>query len=420
MLWPPEYRVAAEQLIGRRCVEVDPPTNLIDLVTANQCLAIDGWRDVAKRVEVDHVAGDGIDGIRRQLIAGKWDAASGQVEERRAERREIPDSFLRGGNRGCRRDALFVAEAFIVAEEKRPIRLQWSAERGAKLILVERLDLAREEVACVEHVVPDEVVHAAIEAVAAAASHDAGRRSAGAPIFRGSTLRQDPELGDRIDGNPYGETSVHAVHVLRTVHEIDVLLRTHAVDGVGLTLAQRPSGRRHAGSEWRDARLQQAELREVSAVQRQVDELASRDHTSQRIGRRVDELHAAGDGDDVSHRGQLQLHAEPDGLAHRDRHALLHRGRELRRLHGHAVLPDRQERQSEEPVGAGDGLPGEAGVRLPGSDPCARHDAHRRIDDSPFDRSSRILCGDGVGQEEHDEQYLMLAAARVLWQALLR
>ena len=119
------------------------------------------------------------------------------------------------------------------------------------------------------------------------------------PIFGRSALRQDPELGDRIDGNLHGEPAVHAVHVLRAVHQIDVLLRTHAVDGVGLTLAQRPSGRRDAASQRRDAGLQQAELREVSAVQRQVDELASGDDTSQRIGRRVDELHAAGDGDDV-------------------------------------------------------------------------------------------------------------------------
>ena len=73
------------------------------------------------------------------------------------------------------------------------------------------------------------------------------------------------------------EAAVHAVHVLRAVDEIDVLLGPHAVHGIGLTLAQRPAGRRDAGGQRRDAGLQQAELREVAAVQRQIDELAAGD-----------------------------------------------------------------------------------------------------------------------------------------------
>ena len=81
------------------------------------------------------------------------------------------------------------------------------------------------------------------------------------------------------------------------VDEIDVLLGTHAVDGVGLALAQRAAGGGDAGGERRDAGLQQPELREVAAVERQIDELASGDDAAERVGGRVDELRAAADGD---------------------------------------------------------------------------------------------------------------------------
>ena len=157
-------------------------------------------------------------------------------------------------------------------------------------MLVERLDLGREEVARVEGVVAQELVEAAVERVAARLRDHAGGGAAGAAVLRRRALREDAELGDRVDRQLQRVAAVHAVHVLRAVDEVDVLLGPHAVDRVGLALTQRSAGRGDAGGERRDAGLQQPELGEVAAVERQVDDLAAGDDAAERVARRVDEL----------------------------------------------------------------------------------------------------------------------------------
>ena len=132
--------------------------------------------------------------------------------------------------------------------------------------------------------------------VAARPGHDARRRAAGAAVLRRRALREDPELGDRLDRQLERVAAVHAVHVLRAVDQIHVLLGPHAVHRVGLALPQAAAGRGDAGRQRRDAGLQQPELREVAAVERQIDQLAAGDDAAERVGGRVDQLRAAGDG----------------------------------------------------------------------------------------------------------------------------
>ena len=162
-------------------------------------------------------------------------------------------------------------------------------------MLLERLDLRREEIARVEGVVAHELVDRAVKLVRPRAGDDARRRAGGAAVFRRRGLREDAELGDRLDRQLERIAAVHAVLVLRAVDEVHVLLGPHAVDGVRLSLAQAAAGGRDPGGQRRDAGLQQSELREVAAVERQIDQLAAGDDAAERVAGGVDELRAAGD-----------------------------------------------------------------------------------------------------------------------------
>jgi hypothetical protein len=59
--------------------------------------------------------------------------------------------------------------------------------------------------------------------------------------------------------------------------EIQILFGPEAVDGVGLPLTEASARCGDAGGEGGDAGLQQSELREVPAVERQVDDFPPRD-----------------------------------------------------------------------------------------------------------------------------------------------
>ncbi len=122
-----------------------------------------------------------------------------------------------------------------------------------------------------------------MQLVAARPRHDAGRGAAGAAVLGRRALREDAELGDRVDRQLERVAAVHAVDVLRAVDQVDVLLGPHAVDRVGLALPQAAARGGHAGRERRDAGLQQPELREVAAVERQIDELAAGDDAAERV-----------------------------------------------------------------------------------------------------------------------------------------
>ena len=89
---------------------------------------------------------------------------------------------------------------------------------------------------------------------------------------------------------------------------------------------------------------------------------------------------------------------------HLDR--LLHDRRELRRLDGHAVGPDRQQRQPEEAVGAGHALAREAGFEVRADEPRAGDAARGLVGDGAFDRAGRILGpgGAGAGQDAHQHE----------------
>ena len=386
-------RVAGEQLILRRQVGVDASAGLVVIVVADHGLAVDGRRDVAERIEVDDIARHRIDRGRRNLVIGNRHAACGKIYQRHRHAGEVALPFLRRRHRRGGRQPLTVAEALVVAEEERAVRAQRSARGRAELMLVQRLDFAREEVARVERVVAHELVGAAVQLVAPAARHHARRCAGGAAVFGRGALRQDAELGDRIDRDLQRIAAVHAVHVLRAVHQVDVLLRPHAVDGVGLALPQRSTGGRHPGGERRHAGLQQPELREVAAVQRQVDELASGHDAPQGVRRGVDDLRAAADRDGLLDRRQLQLHVQPHRLADGYDNGLAHGRAEARGGDGHAVGADRQQRQAIETVCPGRRLAAQTRFALLGGDRRGNGTAGAIVDRT-LDGAGRVLGED--------------------------
>jgi hypothetical protein len=245
-----------------------------------------------------------------------------------------------------------------------------------------------------------ELVEAAVELVAAGARHDRGGGPAGAAIFRWRTLGQDAELDDGVDRQLECVAAVHAVGVLGAVDQIHVLLGPHAVDGVGLALAERSAGCGDAGRQRRDAGLEQPELGEVAAVQRQVDDLASGDDAAEGVGRSIDQLARAADRDGFPHRGERQLRVDPQRLAdvHLDR--FLDQRGEAVGGDGEAVDADWEQDEAVETVGAGDGLAREAGVEVLGADLRPRDSGLARIGDGALDRAGRILGGGRRGSRQ--------------------
>ena len=341
---PAGIRIASEELIGRGHVDVDAAAGLVGVVPAHERRAVDRRRHVAQRVHVDNVQRDRVDRRCRNLVSRNGHAARREVDQRHTKIREIALPLPGRRHRRARGRPLIVAEAFVVAEEHHAVLLERTAHRAAELILLERLDDVREVVLRVERVVAHELVEVAVVLIAPRPRHHARRRAAGASELRRRALREDAELRHRVHRQLQRVAAVHPVDVLRTVHQVDVLLRPHAVDRVRLSLAQAAARRRHAGGQGRDAGLQQPELREVAAVQRQVEDLAPAHHRAQCVAGGVDELHAPGDGDGLGDGPDRQLHVDARRLVHVHRDLALREGREPRGLDRQAVGADRERR----------------------------------------------------------------------------
>jgi hypothetical protein len=307
---------------------------------------------------------------------------------------------LGGGRHGGRRgDALRVAQPLVVSEEERAVLLQRAAHRTAELVLFELLRLLREVALGVECVVADELVEAAAEAVAPRAGDDAGRGAAGAAELRRRALGEDAELGDGVHRNAQRVAAVHAVLVLRAVHEVGVLLGTLAVHGIGLPLPEAAARGGHAGRERRDAGLQQPELGEVAAVERQIHELAPRHDRAERVGGRVHQPLLAGHGDRLLNVRQRQRGVHPHRVADAHLNRLLHQPRELRRFDRQRVAAYGNQQQTVEAVGGRRGLAREARVEVAHGHLGAGQRRRRRVHDGAFDGA-----GGGLGERGRRER----------------
>ena len=69
------------------------------------------------------------------------------------------------GNRRSARDPLAVAETLVVAEEERFVARNRPANRRSELVLLERFDVPRKEIARVKYIVAEEFVSASVKPV---------------------------------------------------------------------------------------------------------------------------------------------------------------------------------------------------------------------------------------------------------------
>src|ERR1700687_476230 len=110
--------------------------------------------------------------------------------------------------------------------------------------------------------------------IGASSRYDVRCRTSVASEFRVRVVGKNSELGDRIDGRLKNKTSVHSVDIVGTVDQKIVRLRALAIDGVSLARSRRASGLEQSGGQGHDAGLKNSQLGEVTAVQRQVEDLA--------------------------------------------------------------------------------------------------------------------------------------------------
>ena len=134
-------------------------------------------------------------------------------------------------------DALPVPKAFVVAEEKVLVPPHRSAHRHAELILLQGFDARSEKIAGVQGVIAQELVHGAVNLVAAGARHHGGGRSAGASVLRGRSLGENAKFLDGVYRRLQRVTAVHAIHIRNSIEQVVIGFRPLAVHRVCLASA---------------------------------------------------------------------------------------------------------------------------------------------------------------------------------------
>ena len=265
---------------------------------------------------------------------------------------------------------------------------------------MQRLHGRREEIAGIEGIVAQEIINSTVKCVAAGARNDAGGRAAGAAIFRRCIRGQNPEFGNGIDRRANREATIHAVHIRRSIQNVAVGFRPLAVDRVGLPTAQQAARFGKPRCHRCDSGLQQTELREVAAIERQIRRLLRSDHVADRrvqigasaAGRHVHLAPAAGD-----HQIGGEAHGAVDvnvNAGHSER----------REAHGgdpQFVVPDRQGREVKRSVLSGLLRRRETRLGVLRRDDGMYHDSIRRIEHLAFQNAGRILC---VAPRAHEKQ----------------
>jgi hypothetical protein len=106
-----------------------------------------------------------------------------------------------------------------------------------------------------------------------------------APLFEPYSgrrrVRENPELLNGVDRCTYTEAAVHPVHIAGAVEQIVVRLGPLPVHGKSLRGFDRAARGSQAVRQRYDTGLQQAELSEVPAIERQVHDLLLRDGLTQ-------------------------------------------------------------------------------------------------------------------------------------------
>ena len=131
------------------------------------------------------------------------------------------------------------------------------------------------------------------------------------------------EFGNRIDRRLKHKSTVDGADIVGAVNQKVIGLRPLAIDGVGLVLPRRTSGFEQSGSQRDDARLKQSQLREVAAIERQVEDLALHHGLSQTADRVLHQICVRCHFDLLRLRPQLKMNADRRGLINIQRDSFL-------------------------------------------------------------------------------------------------
>ncbi len=119
------------------------------------------------------------------------------------------------------------AIALIIREEECPIAEHGPADAAAELVLT-KLRLSREhsgggeEVACVEHIVPDEFIRRTVELVGAGAGDQVHNRAGGFTHFRRRHIGDHAELRNRFHRGPHPDGADGAFVIVHALHHLVV------------------------------------------------------------------------------------------------------------------------------------------------------------------------------------------------------
>ena len=173
-----EHRIfAIESMVHAPVGRVTPlPANRRGLGVVRQ--AAGGWR----RQQCHVLQRDRIEPFLRDDVAGERDARGRRRIEnlRRQQFREVPSPHLQRREREVVHLPLGIPQAFVVSEEKCPVRHQRAAQAPAELMLLQdRID-PREEVPSIEAVVARKLIHRPMELVTPGLGQDVDDAAAGA------------------------------------------------------------------------------------------------------------------------------------------------------------------------------------------------------------------------------------------------
>ena len=266
------------QLVRVGDVLVEPHAELVPAVENVRRLRV----AVAGLVRQRHVV---VEQLRRDRVEARgWDHVAGKrlaalrIADRRPAR-EVAGALRRVRHHPRVGGAAPVAEAFVVAEHECLVLDDRPAGRAAELVLIEGRLGHGKAVARLERIVAIEPPARALPPPGTRARDDADDRAGVAAVFRVEGVREDAELVDRVRRRPQHEAGVERVVVGRAIEQEIVRLVAHAVDveaAGGVAEAARGRVARLSAQRRRrrdDAWHQRAELGEVAAVERQLDEV---------------------------------------------------------------------------------------------------------------------------------------------------
>ena len=257
-------------------------------------------------------------------------------------------------------------QRFECAEVERVVSGDRSAEHAAELMAIEigdRFVHGIEEVLRVEGGVSVELEPRSTDRVRARPRHRVDHAAGRAPELRGVRVGQHLELEHRLDaeqhaGRRSGRLVVNVVDV-GAVEQEAVLLGPGAVDR---DLRRPAADHVAAGCErGRDAGLQERELLERSAVQRQLTDLLVADESAEGARRRVDRRRGAGHRQLLRDRPDLHPHVDDGVLSDGELNAAARDRLESGLRHVDFVFARLQHRHAVAPRGVGLQLPHGAG-----------------------------------------------------------